>query len=225
MRSDEQGAGGSDAGYREPPAQDRALPDDGLAAACARRFTGRGVSMEDLLQEARLALLLARQRFDPERGLRFSTYAVPLILGALRERCRRASAMYVPRGDGALLWQAQRAQEQLLRQGETPALNALAQATGVQAHRLWEVLAAHQRMSGMTADPELVLLAREDSFEERVLLRDAVRRLGKPFSSVIGLRYLCGMTQAETAQRLGLCQAKISRLEKQGLAQLRQGLK
>ncbi len=216
-------AGPESSESRAHPMQSSSLPDDGLAAACARRFIGRGVCMEDLLQEARLALLMARQRFDAERGVRFSTYAVPVILGALRERCRRALPMYVPRQESALLHQAQKAQEQLLQQGEEPTAAALSDATGAQPRLLSHALAAAERMRRLTADPELTRLAREDSFEERVLLRDAVRRLGKPLSAVIGLRYVCGMTQTETARQLGICQAKVSRLEKQGLEKLRRG--
>ena len=65
----------------------------GLAVYCARRFYGRGVPREELIGEAEAALLWAAARFDKSRGVRFSTYAIPFVLGALRELCRRAAPM------------------------------------------------------------------------------------------------------------------------------------
>ena len=60
----------------------------GLAVSCAKRFQGRGVAMEELIAEAEAALLYAASRFDEERGVRFSTYAIPVVLGALKDLCR-----------------------------------------------------------------------------------------------------------------------------------------
>lgn len=68
----------------------------GLAVACAKRFQGRGVPMEELIGEAEAALLWAAARFDEKRGARFSTYAIPFALGALRELCRRNAPMNIP---------------------------------------------------------------------------------------------------------------------------------
>ncbi len=155
---------------------------EGLAVACARRFLNRGVLMEELLQEARTAICVAQTRFCPERGLCFSTYAVPVVLGALRECCRRAS-----------LVRGKRAGKQT-----APAVCHL------------------------TSDPDTLHKCRQESFEERLLLRDAVRRLGSPYGQVIGLRYLCGLSQRETGERLGAAQWQISRWEQAGLALLRE---
>ena len=85
----------------------------GLAVYCARRFTGRGVPMEELIGEAEAALLFAMSRFDENRGVRFSTYAIPVVLGALRELCRRAAPMHVPRSEQRILTQADRARAAL----------------------------------------------------------------------------------------------------------------
>ncbi|MBE5815505.1 MAG: sigma-70 family RNA polymerase sigma factor [Clostridiales bacterium] len=181
---------------------------EGLAVACARRFTGRGIPMEELLQEARTALVAAAARFDPGRGLRFSTYAVPVVLGALRALCRRAAPMYVPRAEGRLLAEAyDRDAEKAEARSKDPRLSA--------------ALAAAERMRHLTADPELAALAKEDGFEDRVLLRDAVRRLGQPHAQVIGLRYLCGLTQRQVGERLRAAQWQVCRWEQQGLERLR----
>ncbi len=181
---------------------------EGLAAACARRFAGRGVPWEELMQEARTALVEAQRRFDPARGLRFSTYAVPVVLGALRACCRRALPMHVPRAEGRLL-------------AERNGWDTEKEEARSKDPRLCAALAAAERMRRMTADPELVSLAREDGFEERVLLRDAVRRLGSPYAQVIALRYLLGLTQRETGNRLGAAQWQVCRWEQQALERLR----
>ncbi|MBE5802464.1 MAG: sigma-70 family RNA polymerase sigma factor [Clostridiales bacterium] len=198
---------------------------EGLAVACARRFLGRGVPLEELLQEARAAALLAKSRFDPSRGLRFSTYAVPVILGALREHCRRAAPMHIPRAEMRLWQRAIRAQEEwTARQGTEPGLEPLSRALQVDESRLRQVLACGERMQRITADPELSLLAREDGFEERVLLMDAVRRLGRPYAAVLWLRYVCGFSQVQVGQRLGASQSQACRWEKMALGMLRRTL-
>ena len=89
----------------------------GLAVYCARRFYGRGVPREELIGEAEAALLWAASRFDPDRGIRFSTYAIPFVLGALRELCRRAAPMHVPRADLRVMLAAETAREELRRRG------------------------------------------------------------------------------------------------------------
>ncbi len=190
------------------------FPHEGLAVACARRFLGRGIPMEELLQEARTALLMAAARFDASRGVRFSTYGVPVALGALRALCRNAAPMHVPRRDMAAL-----------TAGSCPVRpGSSGLRSGLPVVIPDERRAAADRMRHMTADPELAALAQEDGFEERVLLRDAVRRLGSPLAQVIGLRYLCGLTQREAGQRLGAEQWQVCRWEKLGLERLREGL-
>lgn len=195
----------------QPVAEHPAFAHEGLAVACARRFAGRGIPMEELLQEARAALVMAERRFDPARGLRFSTYAVPVVLGSLKACCRREVPMHIPRGEGRLLaeWYGSDTDKEEARSRDP---------------RLCAYLAAVERMRRMTADPELAALAREDGFEERVLLRHAVRSLGGPHAQVIALRYLLGLTQREVGERLGAAQWQIYRWEQQGLERLRAGL-
>ena len=115
----------------------------GLAVYCARRFFGRGVSREELIGEAEAALLWAAARFDPRRGVRFSTYAIPFVLGALRELCRRAGPMHVPRAEAHILTAVETARGKLnAREGREPTVGELAQAVGVEPGLLGEMLAA-----------------------------------------------------------------------------------
>lgn len=194
----------------------------GLAVYCARRFQGRGVPMEELIAEGEAALLWAASRFDEGRGVRFSTYAIPVVLGALRELCRRAHPMHVPREDMRLLSQAAHMRDQLCeRLGREPDVRSIAAEMGVEAQKLGVMLAASERMrlaSGMLD----ASMAPEACFEDELLLRDAIRRLPRPYAQVVWLRYGAGASQAEIARSLGVGQPQISRWEKKGLALLRE---
>lgn len=198
----------------------------GLAVYCARRFFGRGVSREELIGEAEAALLWAAARFDPRRGVRFSTYAIPFVLGALRELCRRAGPMHVPRAEARILTAVETARGKLnAREGREPTVGELAQAVGVEPALLGEMLAAHDRMR--RADGALdvqTAAAPQDSFEDWVLLKDALARLPSPYAQVLWLRFAHGWSQARLAERFGVGQPQISRWERRGKELLRQAL-
>ena len=197
----------------------------GMAVYCARRFQGRGVPMEELIGEAEAALLWAASRFDESRGVRFSTYAVPVVLGALRELCRRAQPMHVPRSDLRLLAAVQRERDRLCQQnGCEPTIHQLAQAVEVDAGRLGEILSARERMLSLEPDPDFSTAKADDGFEDWVLLRDAIRRLPRPYTQVLWLRCVLGVPQTEIARRLGVGQPQVSRWEKRGKEMLREGL-
>ena len=194
----------------------------GLAVYCARRFQGRGVPMEELIGEAEAALLWAAARFDEGRGVRFSTYAVPVVLGALRDACRRAQPMHVPRQDERVLAQAEKARQSLLAHtGREPAVSDVAHALHMPAERLGMMLCARQRMqmaSGTLPAEE----AAEEPFEDALLLRDAVQRLPKPYAQVLWLRFGAGYSQADIALRFGVGQPQVSRWEKKAVVMMRQ---
>lgn len=196
----------------------------GMAVYCARRFQGRGVPIEELIGEAEAALLWAASRFDESRGVRFSTYAVPVVLGALRELCRRAQPMHVPRSELRVLSAAQRARETFCQaNGREPSLRELAQAVGVDAQRLGEMLAARERMLSAESDPDWSTAKAEDGFEDWVLIKDAIRSLPRPYTQVLWLRCVLGVPQSEVARRLGVGQPQVSRWEKRGKELLREG--
>jgi len=192
----------------------------GLAVMCARRFENRGVEMDELVSEAEAALLFAAARFDESRNVRFSTYAIPVVLGALRQLCRQSAPMHVPRDDLRILTQARNAHQQLLAQtGREPEISAIAETIGVDPSRLSMMLAADERMRSIcTVDDGDASCT---GFEDAVLLRDAVRRLPNPFGQVVWLRYGMGLSQTEIAQKLGVGQSAVSRWEKKGIELLR----
>lgn len=190
----------------------------GLAICCARRFAGRGVPMEELIGEAEAALLWAASRFDQSRGTRFSTYAIPFVLGALRELCRRAAPMHVPRGEMRLLAVAQRARDEWRAgYGREPTLEELSRAVGVPPERLAAMLTARERMSALSGEEDMRgASSPDDSFEDWVLLRDVIARLDRPYAQVLWLRFGVGFSQSEVAGRLGVSQPQLSRWERRG---------
>ncbi len=198
----------------------------GLAVSCARRFYGRGVPRDELICEAEAALLWAASRFDKSRGTRFSTYAIPFVLGALREACRRAAPMRVPRAERRLLNAAHGARVALCaRLGREPSLEELADSIDVEPHKLGEMLAAWERMESIACEDALPEASAPDSsFEDAVLLQDVIDRLERPYAQVLRLRYGKGLTQAEAARRLGVSQSRLSRLESAGKVMLRERL-
>ena len=198
----------------------------GLAVYCAKRFFGRGVPREELIGEAEAALLWAAARFDARRGVRFFTYAIPFVLGALRELCRRAGPMHVPRAEARILTAVESARGKLnAREGREPTVRELAQAVGVEPGLLGEMLAARDRMR--RADGALdvqTASAPGEGFEDWVLLKDTLPRLPSPYAQVLWLRFGQGWSQARLAERFGVGQPQISRWERKGKELLRQAL-
>ena len=198
----------------------------GLAVYCAKRFFGRGVPREELIGEAEAALLWAAARFDARRGVRFSTYAIPFVLGALRELGRRAGPMHVPRAEARILTAVESARGKLnAREGREPTVRELAQAVGVEPGLLGEMLAARDRMR--RADGALdvqTASAPGEGFEDWVLLKDTLTRLPSPYAQVLWLRFGQGWSQARLAERFGVGQPQISRWERKGKELLRQAL-
>ena len=153
------------------------------------------------------------------------SYLVPVVLGALRELCRRAQPMHVPRGDLKLLAAAQKARETFCRQhGREPTLQELAQCADADAQRLGEALAARERMMTLCSEPDWSTAKAEEGFEDWVLLRHAIRSLPGPYVQVLWLRCVAGLSQQQTAERLGVGQPQISRWEKRGKELLKEAL-
>lgn len=198
----------------------------GLAVYCAKRFFGRGVPREELIGEAEAALLWAAARFDARRGVRFSTYAIPFVLGALRELCRRAGPMHVPRAEARILTAVESARGKLnAREGREPTVRELAQAVGVEPGLLGEMLAARDRMRRTDGALDVqTASAPSEGFEDWVLLKDTLTRLPSPYAQVLWLRFGQGWSQARLAERFGVGQPQISRWERKGKELLRQAL-
>lgn len=202
----------------------------GLVYALARRFVGRGIEYEDLVQAGSMGLIKATDGFDESRGLKFSTYAVPVILGEMRRLFRDGGIVKVSRSLKELSLRATRTREQFAtREGREPTVSELAALLGVTAEETAEALGAALPALSLTRSGEdddaeqidIAVQAPEESVTDRLALRQVLVTLEERDRKLIEMRYLRRMTQQATADCLGMTQVQVSRRERVVLAQMR----
>ena len=205
--------------------------NSGLIWSIVRRYCGRGVDPEDLYQLGCLGFLKAVRGFDFSYGTCFSTYAVPKIVGEIRRFLRDDGAVKVgrtTREKAQLLYTSRESLRQEL--GREPVLSELAEATGMAPEEIARVDLAtaspeslqSENEDGLTLEGTLGTDAPEETRVERIALQEAIRCLPDKERMTILLRYFKGLTQEQTARVVGVSQVQISRLEKKGLAHLRE---
>jgi RNA polymerase sigma-B factor len=208
----------------------------GLAHRLAGRFANRGEAPDDLAQVAMLGLIKAIEGFDPDRGLRFSTYATPTILGELKRHFRdRGWAVRLPRRVHDLYLNSQHAIDELAQElKRSPTLQEIADRVCASVDDVVEAIEAGglRRSASIEArvgpDDERSLassLGEEDTdlagVERNLTLAAVVRRLPEPEQEIVRLRFVEGLTQLEIAQRIGRSQMQISRMLARSLDRLR----
>jgi RNA polymerase sigma-B factor len=220
-----------DAGTRDELAR-RYLP---LARHLARRYRSRGADLDDLNQVAAVALLKAIDRFDPDRGLAFSTFAVPTILGELKRYFRDLGwTVRVPRDVQELKLRLDQMTETLTGElGRSPTPAELADRTDASVEQVLEALAARtahhpdsldRPMSEDGDDAIDFVRASEDPGYDRVedaaYVDGLLSTLSERERHILRLRFEKELTQAEIGEQLGLSQMHISRLIRQSIATL-----
>lgn len=222
----------------------------GLVHHVVKRYAGRGLETEDLFQIGVIGLMKAIDKFDLSRNVKFSTYAVPLIIGEIRRFLRDDGPIKVSRTIRENGFRITSARQNLQTQlGREPTLRELSEATGLTGDEI--VLAAEAvappasiyasirqndggetylvdcMAAGQSRDAaQSACLANggdpeKDRLLDRILLSQLLAQLDDRERRLIGLRYFQGKTQTETASVLGLSQVQVSRLEKKILLQLR----
>ena len=200
-----------------------------LVHKLANRFRGRGVEYEELSAAGCVGLVKAVDRFEPERGLCFSTYAVPVILGEIRRLFRDGGSVKISRSLKELSVKAARLRDQLSANGE-PRISDIAQALGVTPEEAAEALCAgippvSLDHGGEDGEPLPVPSASgEDALIDRLALRQCLSELSGEDREILMLRYFRRKTQCETAQILGMTQVMVSRRERKLLKELREQL-
>lgn len=200
-----------------------------LVHKLANRFRGRGVEYEELYAAGCVGLVKAVDRFEPERGLCFSTYGVPVILGEIRRLFRDGGSVKISRSLKELSVKAARVRDQLSANGE-PRISDIAQALGVTPEEAAEALCAgippvSLDHGGEDGEPLPVPSASgEDALIDRLALRQCLSELSGEDREILMLRYFRRKTQCETAQILGMTQVMVSRRERKLLKELREQL-
>ena len=204
----------------------------GLVHSCAHRFTGRGIEYEDLYQAGCMGLVKAFDAFDTERGVRFSTYAVPVILGEMRRLFRDGGTVKVSRSLKELSIRTTREREKfLLKNGREPAVSELAGILSETEENITEALCAAAPVVSLTVgedegggQADIPVESPEDEITERLSVIKAVSDLDEKDRMLIKLRYYESKTQTQTAKVLGMTQVQVSRREKKILEILRKEL-
>jgi RNA polymerase sigma-B factor len=204
-----------------------------LVRTLARRYVNRGEPLDDLIQVGCVGLIKAVDRFDVSRDLRFSTFAVPTILGEIKRHFRdRAWSVRVSRGIQERNARVTRAVERLSgRLGRSPTVDELAKATDSTVEQVLESLQGAQAYT--TVPLELVpsddgdpldWLGREDpgfnQAEERLVLARGLEVLAPREREIVTLRFFAGLTQREIADRVGVSQMHVSRLLRRAIARM-----
>ena len=192
----------------------------GLVHLCANRFRGRGMEYEDLYSAGCIGLLKAIKAFDCTRGVQFSTYAVPVILGEIKRLFRDGGAVKVSRSLKEHAMQIQQLQEQFQQKhGRAATLTELAERSGLSEEVIAESLCAAQPPISLTtaaeeAPLEIPVPAPDTELENLFALRQVLQILPQADRKLLQYRYFQNLTQTETAKRLGISQVQVSRKEK-----------
>jgi len=205
----------------------------GLVYACANRFKGRGIEYDDLFQSGCLGLVKAANKFDNERGVKFSTYAVPVILGEIKRLFRDGGTVKVGRTLKELSLKAMRATNEFSKkEGRSPSISELAAILGVEEEKACEAVCAAQLPLSLTLfDSEseneggnqldLPVESHEERLTDILALRQVIEELDENDKNIIALRFFKNKTQSVTAQELNMTQVQVSRREKKILEVLR----
>jgi RNA polymerase sporulation-specific sigma factor len=202
-----------------------------LVHSCARRFLQRGIEYDDLYQAGCMGLVKAVDGFDDTRGLRFSTYAVPVILGEIRRLFRDGGTVKVSRTlkERGVRVQRER-QDFYATNGHEPTINELAQRLSLSPEDVVEAMGASLPPLSLTAEDEesdgetldIPVAGEEDAIVNRLALAKILKELPSHDRDLIILRYLKQKTQQQTAQALGMTQVQVSRRERLLLLQMRE---
>ncbi|SES89450.1 RNA polymerase, sigma 37 subunit, RpsB/SigB [Olsenella sp. KH3B4] len=200
-----------------------------LVRFLASKFKNRGEPLDDLIQVGTIGLIKAIDRFDPSRGLEFTTYATPTILGEIKRHFRdKGWSVRVPRRLQELSAKVNQANDELTNElSRSPSVEEIAKRVGASVDDVLEAMESSSAYSSVPLEgggssddddaPSVIdHYATEDedlaASDDRIVLEDAIRGFSPREKDVIRMRFFEGMTQVEIAQRLGISQVQVSRL-------------
>ncbi|MDR2531423.1 MAG: sigma-70 family RNA polymerase sigma factor [Oscillospiraceae bacterium] len=202
----------------------------GLVHSLAHRFRGRGIEYEELFSAGCVGLVKAAKCFDTSRGLQFSTYAVPVILGEIKRLFRDGGAIKVSRGLKELSLKVARTRDMLSQSGVEPRLSDIAEALGITTEQVSEALSVNLPPVSLTDSDEsgneydLPVEAPQTKLTELIALKQSLGQLAPEDRKLIILRYWQNKTQGETGALLGMSQVQVSRRERKILDELKRQL-
>lgn len=202
----------------------------GLVHSCAGRFRGKGIEYDDLYSAGCVGLVKAYDGFDEERGVMFSTYAVPVILGEIKKLFRDGGTVKVSRSLKELGLKVNTLRERLIKDtGEEPTVGTLARLLEESPEQVALAIRANQPALSLTPNAEengnreldIPIDSPEEELADKIGLQEVLARLPSEDRTLIWLRFFSGKTQSETAKILGTTQVQISRRERKILKNMR----
>lgn len=212
------------------------ISNTGLVKSLALRFSGMGYETEDLIQIGYIGFLKAIERFDASKGLMLSTYAVPMIMGEIKRYMRDDGRIKMSRQLKKEIRDMRRIQSEYYNEnGCYPKLSLLAERLGSDKEHVMELLEAQDALLSTASlddeeNPVIKPSSAEDAYYEEnrnlelLHLKSVIGELPEKERQVIVLRYFQDMTQQQIAERIGISQVQVSRIEKRVLTQLKQRL-
>lgn len=202
-----------------------------LVLSVIQRFSSRGENMDDLFQVGCIGLMKSIDNFDSSYNVKFSTYAVPMIIGEVRRYLRDNNSIRVSRSLRDIAYKALKVREELMNKNEKdPTVEEIAKALGLEKEDVVQALDAIQDPMSLyepiyndggdaifvidqVSDEKSV----DENWLEKISLKEAMKKLGTREKHILNLRFFKGRTQMEVAQEIGISQAQVSRLEKTAL--------
>lgn len=203
----------------------------GLVHLCANKFRNRGIEYEELYSAGCIGLLKAVKSFDTERGVKFSTYAVPVIFGEIKRLFRDGGTVKVSRSLKELSVKIQKISEDFrTKNGREPTVSELSEISGESEADIAESLCACAPVISLTSSDDdegqtdIPTESPDENIVDRLALRQVMAGLENEDRILIELRYFRNLTQSATAEILGISQVQVSRKEKKLLAKMRKEL-
>ena len=209
-----------------------------LVLSVIQKFSSRGENADDLFQVGCIGLMKSVDNFDLSQNVKFSTYAVPMIIGEIRRYLRDNSSIRVSRSLRDTAYKALGAKERLMAKNESePTIDEIAKEIGMDKEdvvfaldAIQEPVSLYEPVYNDGADAIFVMdqLSDEKSLDknwlEEISLKEAMKKLGDREKHIINLRFFKGRTQIEVAKELGISQAQVSRLEKSAIGHMKKNM-
>lgn len=205
-----------------------------LVLSVVQRFQGRGENPDDLFQVGCIGLIKSIDNFDVTQGVRFSTYAVPMIIGEIRRFLRDNNSVRVSRSIKDTAYKAMQAKEKLMsKEQREPTINEIAKEIGmsksevvIALESIVEPVSLYDPVYSDSGDTVFLLDQVGDNNDDKnwldeIFLKDAIKKLSDREKTILTLRFMQGKTQMEVSKEIGISQAQVSRLEKNVIDRIR----
>lgn len=207
-----------------------------LVLSIVKRFSSGKNNADDIFQVGVIGLIKSIDNFDTSIGVKFSTYAVPMIIGEIRKYLRDCSSIKITRSIRDVAYKALQAKEKILSTtNNEPTIEEIAKETGIEERLIAEAMNAISEPlslydsvfhddNGSMMILDQIKDSSDDKIIEKTALKEALKQLGKREQQILFLRYFSGKTQMEISNIIGLSQAQVSRLEKDALKELQENV-